>query len=208
MLKKTFYWDKFYKNFNLKKPSDFAIFIAKRKNTGNLIDIGCGNGRDSIFFQNDKTNVLGIDTCKYIIDKNIQLTKQNKKIKFKNIDISSKKFLKIEKFNNVYCRFVLHIINSEKEDLLLNNIKKITKKNSLIFFEFRTTNDKLYKIGKKISKYERYTDHYRRFINVNDFLKKIIQLNVFSLLYLNEDTNFSKIYKENPTLCRIILKKI
>ena len=31
MLKTTFYWDKFYKNFNLKKPSDFAIFIAKRK---------------------------------------------------------------------------------------------------------------------------------------------------------------------------------
>ena len=46
------------------------------------------------------------------------------------------------------------------------------KKESKIYLEFRTDKDPLIKKGKKISKYERYTDHYRRFINIDTFKKE------------------------------------
>ena len=47
------------------------------------------------------------------------------------------------------------------------------KKNSKLFLEFRTTKDPLMKKGKKISYNEVVSDHYRRFINVQEFLKEI-----------------------------------
>ena len=34
-----------------------------------LLDLGCGNGRDSKFFINNKLNVVGVDTSDYAINK-------------------------------------------------------------------------------------------------------------------------------------------
>ena len=56
-----------------------------------------------------------------------------------------------------------------QKKLFSNILTKITKKNSLCFFEFRTIKDKMYNLGLKQSKYERITNHYRRFIDVKKF---------------------------------------
>ena len=77
--------------------------------------------------------------------------------------------------------------------------------NCHICLEFRTTKDKLMKKGKKISKYERITDHYRRFININDFIKKIKKYN-FEIIEIKQGINFSKFGSDNPHICRLILK--
>ena len=56
MQKKTLinYWDNFYIKKNKIKESSFARFVLNKVRKGrmkkSLIDIGCGNGRDSIFF--------------------------------------------------------------------------------------------------------------------------------------------------------------
>ena len=49
------------------------------------------------------------------------------------------------------------------------------------------------------------TSHYRRFINTNDFIKKI-KMN-FKILYFNERKGLSKFNNEDPHLCRVIFKK-
>ena len=55
-MKKKYYWNKYYKQnkFLNSKPSNFSKFcynkfIKKVKNK-NILDIGCGNARDAIFF--------------------------------------------------------------------------------------------------------------------------------------------------------------
>ena len=62
------FWNKFYKNkLALDKPSGFAIFICKfLKNYKSIVvDIGCGNGRDLLYFKKNRIDFLGIDLSKY-----------------------------------------------------------------------------------------------------------------------------------------------
>ena len=58
------YWDKYYnKFFPPVKPTAFALYCKKfLKNYNNiLLDIGCGNGRDTIYFNKQKINCYGLD---------------------------------------------------------------------------------------------------------------------------------------------------
>jgi hypothetical protein len=73
--------------------------------------------------------------------------------------------------------------------------------------EFRTTKDSLKKNGKKISNNERFTDHYRRFIDVVKFKNKLKKSN-FKIIYFKEGINLSKTRSENPHLCRIVFKNV
>ena len=62
------------------------------------------------------------------------------------------------------------------------------------------------KKGKKLSKYERLTDHYRRFIEFKKFEQKIKKLN-FKIIYKKLGINLSKSPNDNPHLCRILFSK-
>ena len=115
--------------------------------------------------------------------------------------------IKTKDINFIYARFFLHAINEISENIFLKNISKNFQNDTLIAFEFRTIKDVLMKKGKKISKYERLTDHYRRFIDPNKFQNKLEKLN-FKILYTKLGINLSKSSNDNPHLCRIIFRKV
>lgn len=201
------FWNNFYKNKKKFKHSNFAKFVLKKKvNYDNIIDIGCGNGRDSFFFSKKFKYVIGIDKSNVAIKNNSKKNTYNN-LFFKKIDITTKNINLKKKFNNIYARFFLHTLNLREERLFFHNLKKLTNKNSIIFLEFRTDKDKLIKRGKKISKFERITDHYRRFININDLKKRLMRLK-FKIIYSKQSNNFSIQKNDRPHLSRLILKKI
>ena len=73
----TAYWDNFYKKFKLLKPSNFSKFILRKlKNSKTIFDVGCGNGRDTIFFLSKNKNCYGIDNCSQAIKLNKKNTKK------------------------------------------------------------------------------------------------------------------------------------
>ena len=123
------------------------------------------------------------------------------------MDACTRRFNLKKKYDFIYCRFFLHTIDQNSEKIFLDNVKKIMKKNSKLFLEFRTTKDPLMKIGKKISNNEVVSDHYRRFINVQEFLKDI-KKNNFKIFYKASSNNFAKFGNERPHICRMILKKL
>ena len=58
------YWSSFYgEETHPIFPSQFAIFTHCNilNQYENILELGCGNGRDSLFFQSVGYNVLGID---------------------------------------------------------------------------------------------------------------------------------------------------
>ena len=121
------YWDNFYKKKKLTlKPSKFAVFCKKYliNYKGIVYDIGCGNGRDSIYFNKNKIQCYGIDKSKEAIKKNKKNFTAYKKTFFNGN--FCKNFLKNknnEKFS-IYSRFTLHAINYKEEDQLISLLKK------------------------------------------------------------------------------------
>lgn len=212
---KTYYWDKFYKtNIATSKPSNFAKYcfnkyLIKNKNS-KLLEIGCGNGRDSFFFLKKGISILAIDKSFVAIKNDMSIKKKERlvNIKFKKINLGSKKFTKLGKFNYIYCRFLLHAISKNLENKLLSSISKLCiKKKTIIMLEFRTTKDPLIKKGKKIGYNETFTNHYRRFVDVKILLKKIIKTRKFKILEAIEKKGFAKFKNENPVVCRLLLKR-
>lgn len=202
------FWNNFYKKKTNLRPSSFAKFIAKNfPKENHLIEFGCGNGRDSFYLSKNFKSVISIDKSKIAIEKNNELLKKLKikNLKFINLDLEKKRFNFIKKINLVYARFFVHSVNLRAEKKIFLQLKKLLKSKSSVVLEFRTTQDKMYNFGKKISKYERYTDHYRRFIKVDDFLKRVKKS--FKIEYLIQSKNLSIVGNDNPYLCRIILKK-
>ena len=205
------YWDNYYnsKEHNI-NPSSFALFIAKKfiKKNSYILEVGSGDGRDTFFLRKKAKYILGIDLSNIVIKKN---KLKSKRLGYKNIDfknLSSSHINKIKKkIDFIYARFFIHSISEIKEDIFLKILSKKFSDNTLIAFEFRTIKDVLIIKGKKISKYERLTDHYRRFINPKKFEKKLHNLK-FKILYKKFGINLSKTANENPHLCRIVFTKL
>ena len=167
---------------------------------GILYDVGCGNGRDTIYFSKLKIKSIGVDLSKSIIEKN------KKKFKFIKHDFIQKDFSKLSFVNKkknvaIYSRFSLHSINDEKQKNFLTKIQKY-KNIKILMIEVRTVYDELYGKGKKISKFEYFDTHYRRFLIPSDLKKNISKS--FKIKYFKVSRNFAKYKKENPKVLRLI----
>ena len=127
------YWNNYYLQ-NLKKfpPSSFSKFVLDYLTPNmKLLDIGCGNGRDSIFFSENKIETIGIDFSETIIDF-LTRTNKNKNLSFNQINLSKISYeLKDIKVDAAYCRFILHAIDKTTEDRLIEWIENNT--NSFLF---------------------------------------------------------------------------
>ena len=66
-MRNKIFWNILYKKkSNIVKPSPFAKFVLKKikKNKRTLLDVGCGNGRDTSYFIKNKIKALGFDVSK------------------------------------------------------------------------------------------------------------------------------------------------
>ncbi len=203
------FWNKFYKKKLIyDKPSNFALFILKflKKNYTKIIDVGCGNGRDIFYFKKNKIEFFGIELSKSatkIIKKKLNKKEEKNKIfneNFVNFDYKNN----INGDFSIYSRFTWHSISKKNESIFLKKMSKIPNLKYL-FIETRSDKDELCGVGKKISKNEYITDHYRRFINKNDLLRKIKR--TFKIIYIKESKGFSKFKNEDPCLIRLIAQK-
>ena len=206
------YWTKYYEDNS--KPTDastFAEFILPcLEENKNLIELGCGNARDSIFFSQNNINVFAVDQVQCEIDF------LNKNYKSENIqffcddftDLKNTDFDEIREcdFDYVYSRFTFHSINEKKEDNALDWIKDNLKKDGLFLLEARSLNDPMFKQGEALSETENFTTHYRRYMDLDKITKKLEDRN-FSIEYKIEDNNLAVHKDDNPYVIRIVAKK-
>ena len=72
-------WEQFYSgDTQVFYPSEFAKSVLPQLTSGwDILDVGCGNGRDSIFFANHGMNVTAVDRSQEAI---LHIKKQEQKI--------------------------------------------------------------------------------------------------------------------------------
>lgn len=205
------YWTKYYSMHS--KPieqSRFAEFVLDKLESGKtLIEFGCGNGRDSIYFSNNGINVVAVEqVCDEIKFLNENYANENIAFvcdDFTNLAETKSELIKYGKFDYVYSRFTFHSINEAKENRTLEWIKN-NLDGGLFFIEARSLNDPMFLKGEILSENENYTNHYRRYMDLDKFTDKLESLG-FEILFKIEDKDLAPYKDDNPYVIRVIAKR-
>ncbi len=202
------YWNSYYakKLTEVQSPSDFARTVISYLEPGkSLIDLGCGNGRDSIYFLNHHLNVTGIDVSEEAISQLNQLKLENGN--FVCDDFVSSKALYQVQYDYIYSRWTMHAISEQQEDELLGNARDALKEGGLFLIEARSVRDSLYGKGTCVGKHAFiYNSHFRRFMEKEVFARKL-ENHGFRVISVEEGENFSKTETSNPMLVRIVASR-
>lgn len=203
------YWNEYYKG-RIKQeliPSDFARVIAEMLDPGvHILELGCGNGRDSCHFLEKGYRVTAVDASNFAIDLLQKVASENDRANFICHDFVKGRELYSDKYDCVYSRFTLHAITSGQEDELLRNVKNALSENGLFCIEARTIHDDIYGCGENVGHNEFiYNGHFRRFIDVEEFGGKLKNLG-FEIVSLEENTGFSKTAESDPVLMRCVAR--
>lgn len=200
------YWTSFYKDQpDPFPPSLFAEYVMRFVQPhARLCELGCGNGRDSIFFAKKNLFVTAIDH----VESEIQFL--NEKYSSAFLNFVCKDFTKMEDvsvlFDYIYCRFSLHAINMEDEKKVLQWIIHNLVDGGYVFFESRSVHDTILTSGIRLSVNENFTDHYRRYIDMDQICENLKTLG-FSIVEALESDEFAPYKNERPMIIRVTAQK-
>ena len=197
------HWDEYYKKDNIPDyPSPFAEYVANiLSNQQTILEVGCGNGRDAKFLASQGHLVTGLDRS----GEAIELCK--KLYSVESLEFFFGTITDIEKINKkkydlIYSRFVIHAMSLNEEIKTLNMSHKLLNKDGQFFVECRSINDPLSRKGDILSNTERIEGHYRRFIILEEFKQRLVQVG-FKIIKTIESNGLAKFGKDDPVVIRI-----
>jgi hypothetical protein len=120
-------------NYFSKTPHSIEYNFFKKKLKNRCISIGSGKGHLEYHLSQKKINILATEI-------NNNFIKYNQKIKFIKLNIitDNKKISSLGKFDNIIISNLELLFNNQSLQILLKNIKKISHKQTNIFFCFRS----------------------------------------------------------------------
>lgn len=176
------YWDSYYRQQGVPElPSQFALFVANEVMTGELpapaavLDIGCGNGRDTLFFARLGFAIGALDRseaaialCGERLQRELGAAAADARLHIGKADEDGLETLAAE-FEGpllLYLRFFFHAIDAAAEVEVIRRIAALLKRRGgALAVEYRTTQDTA---ATKVT-----SDHYRRFIDPDAFAARI-----------------------------------
>lgn len=204
------YWQKYYLCQKMPfRPTLFAQYCYDNryvKTKSRLIELGCGNGRDAVFFAGKDVFVTAIDQS------SSEINFLNNKFRNFNLIFKCCDFTNIDDFSKydcIYSRFSLHAISDEQENRLINSILNTSKKGTMILFEFRGLNNEYYGLGIRRTSGGHtffYEGHNRRFVDVKSLASKFDDQN-FQLILADEKKGRAPYQNTDFTFGRIIARK-
>jgi SAM-dependent methyltransferase len=183
------YWDSYYQRQSIelnRAPSQFAAFAMAMCGTGNIVDLGCGSGRDSLLFSRYGRNVTSVDVSRRAV-KTVELLIEQEQAKSwdaHRADISADVDLRGRLTSSIaladgdpvtyYCRFLIHALRDEEESHLWSLLAGLTGPRDVVAIECRVAEDR--NLPKSTP------EHFRRF-PTSDALRASAERNGFSVTY-------------------------
>lgn len=202
------YWADYYAHHVHADASSFAAFVHDRLGPDpvTVVDLGCGDGRDSIHFAHGGRRVLGLDRAGVAIEHAREKANQAAldQARFEVCDLADGPALTAvlgeegDRPLVFYSRFLLHAIDAPTQDALLDTIDARSRPGDLFVAEFRTDKDE--------ERAKAHPQHFRRYQNAAAFLADlrdrgwVIDDDV-------ESTGLAPWGDEDPVLCRVIARR-
>jgi len=155
------FWDKIYQDDNTffgEEPSEFALSCYNdymmKNNVKKILELGCGQGRDTLFFASKGIEVYALDCSRVAIEGLIKLAREKNLLSNLHVSVYDMKGvipIKKEEFDTVYSHMFFNMrFKWDDLRLMFQEIKRVLKSGGFNFFSVRNHNDKSYRKGRKI----------------------------------------------------------
>jgi tellurite methyltransferase len=206
------YWNKYYETSRPQTASPFAKFVYEQYMTPHvgqtLLELGCGDARDTSFFNNHNMSCVALDGSKQAITNNRQ---RYPDIGFHCVDFTCDHFpMQDTTFDYIYTRWTLHSVDEKTEERMLTYMASVMEPgHSLLFIEARTTQDKFCGQGTPVDGEPNafIYGHYRRFLDADQLKDRLIRDYDMDIVYYKTSDNFSVVHNDRPHLLRIVAKR-
>jgi SAM-dependent methyltransferase len=207
------YWADFYEHAAYTSGSTFFDFVNDHEAVpATVLDIGCGDGRDSIAHAKAGRRVIGIDRS-HVGIRHASATAAElgfaDSLGFRTCDVTDREALSaaVDSVRELvegapvlfYLRFFLHSITEDAQDELMSVLDAKAIPGDIFAAEFRTDRDK---DSEKV-----FRRHFRRYQNGPAFGARLAGEYAFELMEEVEGTGLSPFGSEDPYLYRVLARR-
>jgi len=200
-------WDTKWSKTTMTLPhTNFAeetIDFLKNKQTKTILEIGAGDGKDSLFFAKHGYKVTATDISETAIDILKEAVKAQNIKNITTIVEDTKNLTLQQKFDAIYANLSLHYFTDKETTKIFENLYNHLNQNGYIFINCKSTDDFLYGKGKELEEdvYE-YKEKIRHFFSKQYLKEKLTNFKIVRLestaekhTTIEENTNTSNFTK-------------
>lgn len=203
------YWDRFYAKPHpeLQDPSPFARFcLDKIPADGDLFELGCGNGRDALYFARNGVTVTACDQSTTAIDRltTIVAASDGWRVPPRFIVRRFEDLADDDPHDVVYSRFTLHTVDAPTASHALRWAHRNLRPGGSLLIEARTVKDVLHGMGEPAGRDAYIHDgHYRRFVRTEELAAELEGLG-FTVDELAEGNGMATFGTDDPVVVRAV----
>lgn len=176
-----------------KKAFSFVRDLKKDWHGLTLLDLGCGDGKDSLYFARNGFHVTSVDFSESGIQR---LRNAALKGGFTHVTAVQEDLRKIHfkenSFDVIYAHLSLHYFDDVTTTQLFDRLSTFLKEGGLIFVKCKSTDDSLYGVGEKVGKDMYIKNHLRHFFSKGYMVEK---MRMFKILNVRKTSSVYHAYK-------------
>jgi SAM-dependent methyltransferase len=205
------YWNAFYRasHPDIEVPSTFASWcMSLLVPGGRLVEFGCGNGRDALFFARNGMQVIACDQSEVAIQGLIANQSSNDGVPtFLACDFTCLADGQLGALNVVYSRFTLHAVTRTEASAALGWAARNLAQNGLLLLEVRSVKGDLFGKGEMREKDAFvYNGHYRRFVRMDELSAELLELG-FTIQHAIESAGLAIHNDDDPVVIRMVARR-
>jgi ubiquinone/menaquinone biosynthesis C-methylase UbiE len=205
------YWNRFYSHAHqeLEAPSSFALHVMGGLAPGQrLFELGCGNGRDALFFASRGLRVTACDRSKVAVETlqaRPDLERFAHRPEFLVADfVELDRAYRGEPPNVVYSRFTLHAVPAAVQSAALGWARRALAPGGKLLIEVRSVKGSLYGKGEPVERDAFLHDgHYRRFVRIEELTSELTKLG-FGIDSASESSGVAVYRDDDPVVIRLV----
>jgi SAM-dependent methyltransferase len=205
------HWGDFYRSRTSARvpttPSPFATWVADRlEPRQHVLDVGCGNGRDSVYFAEQGHRVTALDGTSRARRLARRLaTEHSVRVRPQELNLndlfsaltSGARFAHLKHPPEIYARFLLDAVEADTRQTFFRWAQMIQRRGGTTFLEFRTWQGTL--------RAKAFPFHYRTLLDPSRVVAEIERYGG-TVVHREQGVGLAPFENENPRICRLIVR--